>query len=111
MDFNITKEDDITVIHVVGDLVAGKLYDIKKRTNELLQEDNPKIILDLTDVNFVDSSGVGFLINILKTLASKNIGLKIANINDTVKNVLKQMKLYSFFEHYESVDEALESFH
>ena len=111
MDFHITKEDDITIVHIIGDLVAGKLYDIKKQTNELLTEDNPKIILDFTDVNFMDSSGVGFLINTLKTLASKNIALKIANINATVTNVLKQMKLYSFFEHYESVDEALESFH
>lgn len=110
MNFNTRKEDDINIVHIIGDLVSGKLYEIKEETNKLLEEDNPKIIFDFTDVNFVDSSGIGFLINTLKILSSKNSGLKIVNINTTVKNVLKQMKLYSLFEYYDSVDEALESF-
>ena len=110
MEFNIKEEDGIKIVNIFGDLVAGKLYDIKIKVNELTQSNNPKIIFDFSDVNFIDSSGIGFLINTLKALSKENSVLKLVNLNATAENVLKQMKIYTLFDVYETVEEAIESF-
>lgn len=110
MEYRITQEEDIYIIHLLGDLVAGKIYSLKDDIEKILEKNNPKIILDFSDVNFIDSSGIGLVVNVLKKLSQKNNKLKLCNLNNTVTNIFKQIKIYSFFEVFESLDEAIDSF-
>jgi anti-anti-sigma factor len=110
--YHIDKEEDINIIKFNGDLIAGTVTSIKDEIQQIYQsEEKPKIIFDLSDVNFMDSSGIGFLVSILKDLNKKDSKLKLANLNTTLTNTLKQVQLFSFFEVYESLDEAIESFY
>ena len=69
-----------------------------------------KIILDFSDIEFIDSSGIGLMVEILKSVKKFDDGqLKLINLNKQVKDILKQIQLYSIFEIYDSEDEAIES--
>ncbi len=110
MEYNITKEDGIYIINLLGDLVAGKIYNLKEDLEKILTEENPKIIFNFADVKFIDSSGIGLIVNVLKKQSEKNNKLKLCNLNKTVTNIFKQIKIYSFFEVYDSLDEAIDSY-
>ena len=110
MEYNITKEDDVFIINLLGDLVAGKIYSLKEDVEKILKQEKPKIIFNFADVEFIDSSGIGLIVNALKKLSEKNSKLKLCNLNKTVTNIFKQIKIYSFFEVYDSLDEAIDSF-
>ena len=110
--YHIEKEEDIYIIRFNGDLIASTVTNIKDEIYEIYSsEENPKVIFDFSDVSFMDSSGIGFLVSVLKDLSKKNAKLKLANMNITLTNTLKQVQLYSFFEVYPTVDEAIESFY
>jgi anti-anti-sigma factor len=108
---SIDKEDDIYIVKFNTDVIAGNIHIIKEKINEFLSQNVVKLVFDFKSVNFMDSSGIGFLVTVLKELSKKNSKLKLCNLNTTVSSTLKQVQLYSFFEIFDSVDEAVESFY
>ena len=110
--YHIKEVEGIKVITFSGDLTAATVTKIKDEIQQTYRDLNePKIIFDLQDVEFLDSSGIGFLVAVLKELSQKNCKLKLANLNSALENTLKQVQLYSFFEIYETLEEAIESFY
>ncbi len=104
------EEDNIAVIELEGDLVVADVDKLRREVKDLINKKIVKIVIDFSGVNFIDSSGIGLLVEFLKTLGKYEDGkLKLANLGKYVKEVLKQIQLYSIFEIYESVDEALEA--
>jgi len=108
---SIDIEDDVNIVRFNGDVIAGHITSIKDKINKLLAQGSDKIIFDFKAVKFMDSSGIGFLVSVLKELAKKNGKLRLCNINGTIESILHQVQLYSFFEIYDSCEEALESFY
>ncbi len=113
MGLNILPEvhDNIAIIRLDGDLVVSEVEKMRNEIRELVENNIHKIILDFSDIDFIDSSGIGLLVEILKTVSKFEDGqLKIVNINRQVKDILKQIQLYTIFDIYDSEEEALESF-
>ena len=113
MSLNILSEiqDDIAIIRLDGDLVVSEVEKLRSEIRELAEKNIHKVILDFADIDFIDSSGIGLLVEILKSLSKYEGGqLKIVNINKQVKDILKQIQLFSIFDIYASEEEALESF-
>ncbi len=108
---SIDIEDDINIVRFNGDVIAEHITSIKGKINTLLSKGSDKFIFDFKSVKFMDSSGIGFLVSVLKELSKKNGKLRLCNLNKTVKSILQQVQLYSFFEIYDSCEEALESFY
>ncbi len=105
------EDDDIAVVELEGDLVVSEIDKLRQEVHNLINEKIYKIILDMSGVNFIDSSGIGLLVEFLKSLNKYPEGrLKLTNLGKYVREILKQIQLYSIFEIYDSVDEALESF-
>lgn len=69
-----------------------------------------KIILDLGDVSYVDSSGVGELVSAVTTAGNQGVRLKLLNLNKRIQDLLQMTKLYSAFEVHSSEAEAVRSF-
>jgi anti-sigma B factor antagonist len=83
---------------------------VKEEVKSLFNTPNTKLILDLTGINFIDSSGFGVFLSIMKT-ANNNYGFfKICNINDEVMELFKLLQLHNVFEIYKTLDDALKSF-
>jgi len=83
---------------------------IKEEVKSFFNVPNTKLILDLTGINFIDSSGFGVFLSIMKS-ANNNYGyFKICNINDEVMELFKLLQLHHVFEIYKTREDALKSF-
>ena len=102
----------VTILKIGGDMLfTGKdPAPIADRVRHEIQLGHTRLVLDLGRVHYIDSTGLGELINAL--LASRNRGgaLKLINVNKRVNDLLVVMKLLTVFERYETEAEALASF-
>jgi anti-sigma B factor antagonist len=69
-----------------------------------------KIFIDLQKVNYIDSSGIGILINTAKLLRKQKGDIVMANVSDDIKSIFKVIKLEDFISIYNSEVEAVKSF-
>ncbi|OGC79384.1 MAG: anti-anti-sigma factor [candidate division Zixibacteria bacterium RBG_16_40_9] len=78
--------------------------------HDLVQQNKKKIIVDLSKVEWMNSTGLGILISGLTTLKNNQGELKLANVTDKIQSLLAITKLVTVFESFDSVDEAVASF-
>lgn len=100
--------DDVAVCAIEGKLsgIEGK-GKIQERIRDLAENDVVKVILDLTKVNWIDSTGLGELIASLSSTKNKGGNLALANLQDPVQSLLKMTNLDEIFDTYDSVEDAL----
>jgi len=110
MDITQRKKDDIVILSIVGEIDLYNAPEIKDIINKLIEDRNYNVIIDLEQVSYIDSSGIGALISSLSNLKKYQGGLKIINVFASVKKVFELTKLTSFFEIYDSEEEALRHF-
>jgi anti-sigma B factor antagonist len=107
-----TREDGrVTIVTVGGDLVIGEPEaTFKKTVTRLIEEGRVNLLVDLKEVGFLDSSGLGALVRAM-TLSQKEGGqTKLLRVGPQVRKLLEMTKLDSVFEIYDDPDRALASF-
>ncbi len=83
---------------------------VKEQLNNLFNKPNTKLILNLEGISFIDSSGFGVFLSVMKT-ASVNFGhFKICNISREVMELFKLLQLHNVFEIYSNFDDCLKSY-
>lgn len=98
--------DGVTVVQINGRIELGEgSAAIRDVIRELLAKDRKKILLDLADVNYIDSSGLGSLVNALTSVRKEGGDLKLVNLTTKVNDLLQMTRLYTVFD--VSNDEAL----
>lgn len=113
MSMTITEREvaDVTVLELSGRMV---LYEgealFRKRVGELVEKGRLKLLVDLKNVSFVDSAGVGVLVGRFLTLRRKGGDLKLLNLSERSAHVLGISKLLGVFDVYQSEADALRSF-
>ena len=112
MQFETQTKDDVVILRVNGDITLGKGSDVilKDKVNSLLQQGHRKIVLDLGQVSYVDSAGLGQLVQVYATTSHLGGSLKLLNLTKRLKDLLVVSKLLTVFDSYESEAEALGSF-
>ncbi len=83
---------------------------IKDKIYALIDQGITKVVINLTDVSRMNSSGLGLLIQALTSLRNKDGNLKLAGINELMKGVLVMTKLNTIFETHSTVEEAAKTF-
>lgn len=107
MKFNTKEIYNAVVVEIIGKLMGGpEAEDFHKVLEKAIGEDKKLVIVDLSDVKFVNSSGLGILVRGLTTMKNAGGELRICGISDKVKGVLSITKLTSVFELYADVDSA-----
>lgn len=102
---------DITVVRCRGRIVAGpESQSLQDHVRELIP-DTRGVILDLTDVPFVDSSGLGMLVRLHASARTAGDGLRLCALSATLRQVLQITNLYKLFVTHESEAEAISSFY
>ena len=103
---------DVAVIQVLGDITLGKGGDVilKDKIQSLLQQGYRKLLLDMGNVSYVDSAGLGQLVQVYATTSHLGGSLKLLNLTKRLKDLLVLTKLLTVFETYDSEDAALASF-
>jgi anti-sigma B factor antagonist len=103
---------DVTVVTVTGDITLNKGGDVllKDKIQSLLQQGKKKLLLDLGKVSYVDSAGLGQLVQVYATAKHHGGALKLVNLTKRLKDLLVVSKLLTVFDSYESEAEAVASF-
>ncbi len=102
------KSGDIYIINVNGEMDLYNSYKLKDLIIKMLDKKVNKFIINLNDVEYIDSSGIGALIFICSTLKKSNLSLYISNIRGSVKKVIELTKLTGYLPLVGTVQEALE---
>jgi len=111
MDIAVQDKGNVTILSPRGDIRVGE-GDVKLRSvlKEQLEEGKTLFVLNLKDVRFLDSAGLGELVASLKRVAEKEGSLRICNANRRVSEALVVTKLIEILDVYESEAEAIASF-
>lgn len=96
--------DNISKLNI---LIAQSL---KEEVAQYLTKANTKLILDLEGVEYVDSSGFGALLSILRNAKNNDSQFKICNISPEVMELVKLLQLHNVFDICDSIDKCIESF-
>ena len=103
----IAERDGLTVLRVIGSVDLTTAPDLRERLIELVTEGRLRIVVDLTDTDFLDSTGLGALVGALKRLRAKDGDLQLVCGPGAVRRVFAITSLDRVFAIHDTVDEAL----
>ncbi len=104
-------QGDVAVLHISGKLMGGdETKEVHEKVKSLLGDGIKKIVIDVSDVKWLNSSGLGMLISCLTSVTNAEGKLKIAGATEKINSLLMITKLITVFDTYETVDRALATF-
>jgi len=107
LELKIRKSSDIYIIDVNGEMDLYNSYKLKELVMKMLEKKIQKFVINLEDVDYIDSSGIGALIYICSTIKKLSLKLLITNVRGSVKKVIELTKLMGYFPITGSVLEAV----
>ncbi|MCX6618623.1 MAG: STAS domain-containing protein [Acidobacteria bacterium] len=108
---NTRQVDGVTVVDLSGRITLGEGSTILRDTvRELLGRGQKKILLNLGDVNYIDSSGIGELVSGYTTVTNQGGQLKLLNLTKKVRDLLQITKLITVFDIFDEETAAVRSF-
>ncbi|MCU0823007.1 MAG: STAS domain-containing protein [Leptospira sp.] len=99
--------DSVLVVQFKGQITNTNAYDINKNISLIFREEIYNLILDLSELEYINSIGVATLIGIIKTVESKSGRIMIGGLNHFLDNVIRLMDLPKKVEIYSSRKEAI----
>ena len=109
MDISIEElENNTSVIKLVGDIDVYSSTDVKDAINSQIDFGAKRIIIDMEDVYYIDSSGIGVFVFEMGHFKKVNGKIGIVKITENVRKVFELTKIISFFPIFNTVSEALE---
>ena len=103
--------DGVTVLDLNGRITLGEgSVQLREAIRDLISKGSRTILLNMGDVNYIDSSGLGELVSAYTTAKNQSASVKLLNLTKKVKDVLQLTKLYTVFDVYEDEASAISSF-
>jgi len=111
LKINIRETADAVILDMSGRVSLGDaLADLRDSIREALAGDQKNILLNLAEVSYIDSSGLGQLIGSYATVTNRGGQMKLLNLQKRVNDLMQITKLLTVFETYTNEQEALRSF-
>lgn len=109
---NIEKINDVLIISLLNEskLNSAISQQFKQEVTSIIDQQGMKIIINLGGVYYIDSSGFGSLLSILRASKNNDAQLKLCNISTEVSELVKLLQLHSVFDIRNSVDDCMKSF-
>jgi anti-sigma B factor antagonist len=102
---------DVTVVDVSGRITLGDGATAFRDTiRDLASKGNKKLLLNLAEVSYIDSSGIGEMVSVFTTVSGQGGQVKLLNLTKRVKDLLQITKLYTVFEVFDDEATAVRSF-
>ena len=103
--------DAITILDLSGRITLGEgSVTIRDEVHNVLATGSKKILLNLGDINYIDSSGIGELVSAFTTVKNGGGELKLLNLTKKVHDLLQITKLYTVFDVRDDEASAISSF-
>ncbi len=103
-------DNDLTIVSLKGYIDATTVEIIEQKLGELISLEKYKLIIDLKDTEYINSSGWGVFLRDLKNIRENNGALVLANMSPDVLNVFETMEFSKIFKSFDSLEEACASF-
>jgi anti-sigma B factor antagonist len=100
-------EGDAVVVDVSGEIDMTRSLRFQEDLLKVLDEARQTVVVDLTDVPYMDSSGVASLVKLLSRAKTQNKKVALAGLTDRVRSILEITRLNKVFDVYDTPDEAL----
>ena len=111
MDIKERVVNGVSVLDLSGKIVLGEGDgQVRDRIKDLLADGQKKILLNLGEVNYIDSAGLGAMISSYTTVKRQGGQLKLVSLTKRIQDLLAITKLITVFETYDNEAEALASF-
>ena len=111
MEIAERSSGDVKILDLHGKLTIGDGDELlKDKINSLVQQGHTKIVLNLGDVPYVDSAGLGQMVSSYRTVTRSGGSLRLLNLTARIREVLTITKLLTVFDTYESESDAVASF-
>ncbi len=108
----VQKENGhVLVIELEGELMGGPESDeFRTIIDDAMKSQKSQVVLDMGKVNWMNSSGLGMLMNALTNLRSSGGDLKLANMSERTRRPIQITRLDSVFEEYDTVEAAVKTY-
>ncbi|MGB2869848.1 MAG: STAS domain-containing protein [Bacteroidota bacterium] len=111
MKFKSKETKGVTVIELSGNVMGGPdATALNEQLHKLIGDNRKRVVIDLHDVKFINSSGLGMLIGGLTTMRNSGGELKLACASKKIENLLQMTKLTNVFDVHEKVQDAVSAF-
>jgi anti-sigma B factor antagonist len=112
MELEERMAGDVAIVKVTGDITLSKGGDarLKDKVQSLLQQGRKQLLVDLSGVSYMDSAGLGELVQAYATTKNRGGALKLLNVTKRLRDLLVVTKLLTVFDTFDDEASALASF-
>jgi anti-sigma B factor antagonist len=111
MQIGERKVGDVVLLDIKGKVTLGEGDEIlKDKINSLMNQGHKKIVLNLADVPYIDSAGLGEIVRTFTTVSRQGGSLKLLNLTKRISDLLAITKLLTVFETFDTETDAVQSF-
>lgn len=111
MQIDERRVGDVTILDMKGKLTLGDGDELLRgKVASLVQAGGKKIVLNLGDVPYIDSAGLGEVVRTYTTVSRQGGSLKLLNLTKRIKDLLAITKLLTVFDSFDTENEAVTSF-
>ncbi len=111
LKYQIRQVDNVTILDLSGRITLGEgSVTLRDAVRDVLAKGSNKILLNLGDVNYIDSSGIGELVSAYTTVKNQGGDMKLLNLTKKVHDLLQITKLYTVFDVKDDEASAVASF-
>jgi len=101
---------DVTVCSLSGEININTSPDLRKVFDDLISKKAIKVVLDLKEVTYIDSSGLATLIEMLRRMKKFDGKLRLCDLSDKIRSLFEITKLTKLFEMFSNEEEAIKGF-
>ena len=110
MSFTITKQGDVSIVEIDGQLIVGNRQELKQKMLDALDAGARKLLVDFSKTGYIDSSGLGVLVSLSKKIREQGGELRLAALNEDLRTLFELTKLDTLFQIAGTREQALASF-
>ena len=97
MGFKVLERGDVTLIEIGGQLIVGNRQLLKQQVLEQLEEGSRKFVVDFSNTDYIDSSGLGVLVTLSKKIREKGGEISLSSLSKDLRTLFELTKLDTLF--------------
>ncbi|MFI7612972.1 anti-sigma factor antagonist [Nonomuraea terrae] len=101
------RHGDLVVVSLAGEIDVDNVSDVRKCLDEAVETHGPRLVVDLTGLTFIDTTGLGVLVRLLATLRDRNGSMALVAPDGQVLRRLRRTNLAPLFPIYDTLSQAL----
>jgi anti-sigma B factor antagonist len=106
----VEKVGKVVVMKIFGDIEFDDSISVNEKFKSVIASEGADVVLDLKDCAYVDSSGLGALVEGLKSAQKAKGDLRLCHLSEDFKEVLMMTRTMKYFQVFDSIDKAIDSF-